>query len=202
MNQETGIPTLRTKIIHGFRVKNPVYLHCTDIYFGLLRSSRIIWSSLLGNNVDSCYLAWSRPHEKPHRWVRYDEERKTTSVGGNCISYFVAPRITYKYHYLQLITHLEVAKAAELPTTSFNKSDTSSSRGLKLLPDQVLSTGGRKICQEVRADFLWWQGWYFALKVQRSVWLAAVDTRATTVLQGGKRSKQGAGLEENDLGVT
>ena len=179
MNQETGIPTLRTKIIHGFRVKNPVYLHCTDIYFGLLRSSRIIWSSLLGNNIDSCYLAWSRPHEKPHRWVRHDEERTTTSVGGNCISYFVAPRVTYKYHYLQLITHLEVTKAAELPTTSFNKSDTSSSRGFKLLPDQVLSTGERFVrrCKQIfcggKADILpWrcnavfdWQQWILGLQL-------------------------------------
>ena len=201
MNRRTGIPTLRTKNIHEFQVENPVYF-LTDVDFSLLRSYRIIWSSLLGNNIDSCELPWSRPHERPHRWVRTRWRKKNKISGGNCISYFVARRVTYKYHYLQLITHLEVAKAAELPTTSFNKSDTSSSRGFKLLPDQVLSTGERKICQEVRADVLWWQGWYFALKVQRSVWLAAVDTRATTVLQGGKRSKQGAELEENDLGVT
>jgi len=76
-------------------------------------------------------------------------------VGGNCISYSWLEGLPTNIITYSLITHLEVAKAAELPTTSFNKSDTSSSRGFKLLPDQVLSTGERKICQEVRADVLW-----------------------------------------------
>ena len=87
-----------------------------------------------------------------------DEERKTRSVGVTVFHISWLEGLPTNIITYSLITHLEVAKAAELPTTSFNKSDTSSSRGFKLLPDQVLSTGERKICQEVRADVLWWQG--------------------------------------------
>ena len=66
-----------------------------------------------------------------------DEERKTRSVGVTVFHISWLEGLPTNIITYSLITHLEVAKAAELPTTSFNKSDTSSSRGFKLLPDQV-----------------------------------------------------------------